>query len=403
MEKATHYFARQPIVDAEGNTFGFEFFYRNNIGESGFDNPRAATASILVTLLNQTGLQAAAGDRVVFVNIDTSILLTDLLLSAPPAKFVFELSTDAKLGSKERDVLKALSAKGYRFALEGVKYTPDIAARFEMLLPYVDYVKVNTAACDIDNLPLLVQVFEGKTLIAERIEIQEVFEAYRDKGFRYFQGYYFAEPTLIGHNRIDPKHLGVVKIYNMILSDTPMEQIAKELKSHNELTMQLLQYLNSTSMKNAFPNRSIEEIINKVGMERLKHWLSMIIFSKSAQTVENVKSPLSMLMEQRIDVMHCTISALQSEDRQLFEKARLMAFLSLMEPVLGVPLTTVLDQVPVEQNIEDALTLHTGRLGKIYALTLALEKHDSALVRVLMDDLGLELDILPTLKNLIKM
>lgn len=403
MERSTHYFARQPIFDSAKNIFGYEFFYRNNVGESNIEDPRAATASILVALLNQTGLQSAAGDSTIFVNIDPSILQTDLLLAAPAKKFVFEINVDAQLGSKERDVLKSLHAKGYRFALEGVTHRSDVATRLAMFLPYIEFIKFNTAGTDLDLLPKTLTPLRDKRLIAERVEITEVFEAYKNLRFDFFQGYYFQAPELIEHNRIDPKHLGIIKIYNMLLNDTPMDQVAKELKSHNELTLQLLQYLSSTSMNNAYPNRSVEEIIHKVEKERLKQWISLIIFSKSGQNIDATKSPLSKLMEQRIDVMHCAIASMQSEDEELFENARLMAFLSLMEPVLGIPLSEVLHQLPVKQNIEDALLLHTGRLGKIYALALALEKHDSPEVRVLMDGLSLELDILPTLKNLIKM
>ena len=403
MDKATHYFARQPILDAAGNLFGYEFFYRNNVGANGIENPRAATASILVALLNQIGLKAGAGEHKVFINIDPSILLTDLLMIAPPEQFVFALCADAQFGSKERELLKFFHDKGYRFALENVRPYPDLPNRYTPIFPYVDYIKFDASATDMDLLPESLESIRGIKVMAERVEIEEVYDALKTLGFDYFQGYFFGEPALIGHNRIDPKHLGVVKIYNMLMSDTPMEQIAKEFRNHNELTLQLLQYLNSTSMKNAFPNRSIEEIVMKVGPDKLKGWLNLIIFSKTGQTIENGKSPLSKLMEQRIDVMHCTISALQSEDKQLFDRARLMAFLSLMEPVLGVPLETVLHNVPVEQPIEDALLLHSGRLGKIFALTLALEKEDSASIRVLMDDLSLEPEILPALKNMIKM
>jgi len=403
MEKATHYFARQPIMDAEGKIFGYEFFYRDNLGNSRMDDPRAATASILVALLNQVGLQAGAGTHKVFVNIDPSILLTDLLQIAPAERFVFSLGADAVLGSKERESLKAFHEKGYRFALENIRPVPDLSNRYMAVFAYVDYIKFDAAATDIELLPEALKNLAGKKLVAERIELAEVYEAYKALGFDYFQGYYFGEPLLIEHNRIDPKYLGVIRIYNMLLGGTPIEQVAAEFKNHNELTLQLLQYLNSTAMKNAFPNRSIEEIVAKVGPEQLKNWLQLIIFSKTGQAIEDGKSPLSKLMEQRIDVMHCTISALQSEDGHLFERARLLAFLSLIEPVLGVPLKTLLDNVPVEQSIEDALLLHTGRLGKIFALTLALEKEDSALIRVLMDELSLEPSILPTLKNMIKM
>jgi c-di-GMP phosphodiesterase len=403
MKNATQFFARQAIVDAQRKLFAYEFYYRDNAGESHMENPRAATASILVALLNQIGLRASAGEHIVFINIDTSILLTDLLLSAPAERFVFAMDSDVQLGNKEREVLKTLHEKGYRFALENVKASREIETRYTTILPYIDYVKFNISATDIESLSGLLPVFAGKILIAERIEIEELFNACKTLGFAYFQGYYFEKPSLISHNRIDPKYLGVVKIYNMLLSGTPIEQVAKEFRHHNELTMQLLQYCNSTTMTNAYPNRSIEELVVKFGSEALKNWLQLIIFSKTGQTVENDKSPLSKLMEQRIDVMHCTIIAMQSEDGQLFDKARLMAFLSLMEPVLGVPLQNILDSVPVDQSIEDALLLHSGRLGKIFALSLALEQADATSVEILMNDLGLDPEVLPTLKNMIKL
>jgi len=403
MNTTSHIFARQPIVSASGTPFAFEFFYRNNLGESVFANPRAATASILVALLNQIGLDSGAGNRLLFINIDVSVLLTDLLLGTPAGRFVFELSAETPMGSKEREILKKLHALGYRFALDNVKPAPDLASRYDAILPYIDFVKFDTTACDMDLMPEAVQRLKGKKLIAQRVEIKEVFDAYKALGFHYFQGYYFEAPALVQHNRVDPKHLGVVKIYNMLLDGTPIEQVAREFKFHNELTLQLLQYLNSTSMKNAFPNRSVEEIVVKMGGEQLKNWLALIIFAKSAQTIDKKKSPLSKLMEQRIDVMHYVITALQSEDELLFEKARLMAFLSLMGPVFGIPLASVLKNVPVEQSIEDALLIHSGRLGKIFALTLALEKEDGASTRLLMEELGLEPELLPSLKNMIKM
>ncbi|MHC3995299.1 EAL and HDOD domain-containing protein [Thiomicrolovo sp. ZZH C-3] len=401
--KTTHTFARQPIVDAEKNTFGYEFFYRNSFGESGFENARAATAALLVALLNQIGLKKAAENRLLFINIDSSLLLTDLMLAVPPMSFVFSLPADAHLGTREAEVLKKLYESGYRFALENVDTQQGLTGVYDVLLPYIDYIKIDASATDNDLLPEIVDRFKGKQLIAERIEIDEVFDAYKEKGFRYFQGFACGAPVLMEYNRVDPKHMGVVKIYNMLLDGTPMEQIAKEMRSHNELSMQLLQYLHAFSLKNPYPNRSIEEIIVKMGAERLKHWLSLIIFAKSGQTIQSDKSPLSKLMEQRIDVMHCTISCMQSEDEQLFDSARLMALISLMEPVLGLPLKAALAGLPVEGNIEDALLLHSGRLGKIFGLALALEKDDSASIRLLMDELGLEPEILPTLKNMIKM
>lgn len=397
------YIARQPIMDRNRQLIGYEFFYRNEKGLSDSVSPRAMTASVMVSLLNQIGLKAGAGDGKIFVNVDTSILQSDLLLSAPTGPFVFEITAHEHLGNKEREMLQMYHKQGYRFALDNLSTALGIPESLKPLLPYIDYVKFNTTATDPDLLPPLLVLLEGKKLIAERVEIPDVFEAYLAMGFDFFQGYFFAKPSLIRHNRIDPKHLGLVKIYNMLINGTPIEEVGRELRNHNELMLQLLQYLGSTDMSDPYPNRSVEEILQKVGTDRLTKWLMMIIYSKSSQTIETDKSPFSKLVEQRIDIMKVIIQALHPiEEEKMIDQARLLAFISLMEPILDVPMRVLLDQIRVDQIIEDALLTHTGKLGRVFALCLAVEKDDYAAAMVLMNNLSLAHDLYTTLRSLKK-
>lgn len=403
MNMASMQIARQPILDRDRQIMGYEFFFRDENESITITNPRATTASVMVSLLNQIGLQASAGSSKLFVNVDTSILQSDLLMSAPQEQFVFEIDANAHLGNKEREMLQMYSEQGYKFALGNASTSVGIPKSLDTILHFIDYVKFDTTACDIDALPGIIRLLEGKKLVAERVEIPEVFEAYLDLGFDYFQGYFFAKPSLIRHNRIDPKHLGVVKIYEMLINETPIEQVALEFKKHNELTLQLLQYVNSTSISDAFPNRSIDEVLKKVGLDRLKKWLMMIIYSKSSRAVDTDKSPFSKLVEQRIDIMQAIIErADMIEKDKLLEQARFTAFLSLMEPILNVPMEVLLNQVRPEQAIEDALLVHAGKLGRIFALTHAVEEDDYAAAQILMKKLHLEIDFYETLRKMQK-
>ena len=82
------YLARQPILDRAENIIGYEFFYRNTYGECVIDDPRHATASVLVNLLNQIGSSTAFGELPAFINTDGPLLLTDILRTLPKEKFV---------------------------------------------------------------------------------------------------------------------------------------------------------------------------------------------------------------------------------------------------------------------------------------------------------------------------
>ncbi len=403
MNNATHFFARQPILDKNEQIYGYEFFYRNEKGESCFDNARSATAAVLVNLVNQMGLHSSGGDAKLFVNIDSGVLQSDILLSIPPERFVFELPVTTVVSIRVRELMQMLHGKGYRFAVDNATDDSDSLTAFDPVLPYIDYVKFNTMETDIDLLPATVARLKGKKLIAQRVEIPEVFEAYRDMGFDYFQGYFFAKLHLIKHNRIDPKHLGVIRIYNMLLGGTPMQQVSEEFKRHNELMLQFLQYVNSIGIADGSPNNSVEELLEKVGSDRLEQWLMMIIYSKSTRTVAAKKSPLSLMAEQRIDIMSTIIKTLHPlEEKRLCDQARLVAFISLMESVLNVPLAALLKQIQVDDDIGEALLAQSGRLGKIFALTLAVEKDDYAAAQVLLHSLSLDTSLYDELENLKK-
>ncbi len=404
MNNATPFFARQPILDRDKQIYGYEFFYRNREGKSVIDDPRSATAAVLVSLVNQVGLHSSTADAIAFINTDASILQSDILHSLPPERFVFELSTDALGAAGIRERLEILHTEGFRFAVDNAVADPALFHRIEPLLPHIDYVKFDTTATDIDLLPPLLDALEGKTLVAQRVEIPEVYEAYRDLGFDLFQGYFFAKLHLVQHQRIDPKHLGVLHLFDMVISGQPMSAVAEMLKQHNELALQFLQYLNSTGIAADIRTDSFESLLEKVGTERLEQWLMMIVYSKSAQMVDDSKSPFSLMIEQRVDIMGAVIKALRPADEaRMCEQARLSAFISMMETVLNVPMASILQQLKVDEAIEHALLSHSGELGRIFALALAVEKDDYAAAQVLIKSLGLSQDILPKLRHLRKL
>lgn len=382
--------ARQPILDRNETIMGYEFFFRNIDGECEFSDPRAATASVLVNLVNQTGLHQSAGDADIFINVSSPVLQSDIIYSLPAARFVFELPSDMIVGIKERELIGALHSKGYRFALDNAKFDDDYLKSVEKIMPFISYVKFDTTATDIESLKEILPHFRDKKLVAQRVEIPEIFEMYKELGFDYFQGYFFANMHLIKHNRIDPKHLGVITIYNLLITDTPLEHVAEVFGRHNELTLQLLQYVNSTGIMDATPQTSIASILQTVGYIRLRQWLTMIIFSKSSHAISEDKSPFSHMIEQRIDIMNTIISAIKPDNEQaMCDHARLTAFLSLMEKVLNVPMTLLLEQIKVDEIIKDALIANSGTLGRILALTFAIEKENRPAAQVLLRALHL--------------
>jgi EAL and modified HD-GYP domain-containing signal transduction protein len=392
--------ARQPIVDLNNNIIGNEFFYRNDAGEGDFTDPRSATSSVLVNILNQVGLNKSIGDAKAFINISGDLLLTDILYNLPKDPFVFELSADVQMGNKELANLEQLHLKGYTFALDNVRFDDDYIQNFTPALPYISYVKIDASQTDFESLEKNLALFRDQTLIAQKIEFQEIFDAYKAMGFRYFQGYFIAGVHTIEQNRIDPKHLGVIRIFNMLESDYQMDEICAEFERHNELTLQLLQFVKSIPKFNWSESHSVKEIITRVGKEKLMQWLMMIIYSRSSKNVNAAKSHYSILIQNRIDTMLGILAKLKvHENRKLQEQTRLVAMLSLLENVFEVDLETTLRAFYLEYAVEEALLNRSGIIGNLLSIALAIEEGNYATMQELLGQLELKVEDIEDILN----
>ncbi len=382
--------ARQPILNADKEVFGYELFYRDEVEDAQSSAPRFTTSNVLVNLLNQIGLQKGIGDARAFINVNSDILLTDILRNLPKDIFVFELSESMVMTKRVIEAIAELHRLGYSFALDNVTLTKEYYHNFLEVLPYVTYAKFDTMMTDIEQLESQLDHYGQFKLIAQKVEFHEVYETYKEMGFDYFQGYFFAKPHLIQQNRIDPKHLGVIRLFNLLQQETAVDDLADEFQRHNELSMQLLQFANSTALLKDKKTSSIREIIKEMGVKQLQQWLIMIIYSKSGKSINHEKSPHSILLQKRIDIMLDLLKVIHpAQIYEMSEKIRFLGFMSLLEAIFNVPLATVLKNFDVTDDIREALETNTGTLGRILALTLRIERSDFAATQSLLKSFGL--------------
>ncbi len=392
--------AKQPIVDLNNTTIGYEFFYRDDEGNRNFTDPRFATSSVLVNILNQVGVDNSIGDAKAFINISGDILLTDILYNLPKDIFVFELAADIHMGKKEIANLEQLHKKGYVFALDNARFEENYIGNFGPVLAYVDYVKFDTVQTDIETLQNNISIYKDKKLIAQKIEFQEVFDEYKRLDFDYFQGYFIAEIHTTEQNRLDPKHLGVIRIFNMLQSDYQIDDIAKEFEKHNELTLQLLQYVKSIPDFDLSGSPSIQEIITRVGEVKLMQWLMMIIYSRSSKKIETEKSSYSIMIQNRIDTMMGILSKLDAVGgSKILEQAHLVALLSLLDNVFDVEVGQTLKSFDLDPEVEDALLQKEGMLGNLLRIAIAIEEGNFATMQELLSTLELEVEDIEDILN----
>lgn len=384
------YIAKQPIFDIDEHIIGYELYYRNDDEDMSLPERRLATASLLVNVLNQVGLHTLVGSSKAFINIDAKILLTDIIYTIPKEHFILELNEDIQINQKEFESIKALQKEGYSFVLDNVHFNEDYIKNITPILPYVEYVKFDTTQTDVEYLAENMSLFDGKKLMAQKIESDYIQDAYKELGFQYYQGYHLARPELIKKNRIDPHHLGVIRLFNLLQGSVSMKDICIQFEKQNEIVLQLLQFVNSGGFDFDTTASSICEMLDRIGKKPLMQWLMLIVYAKSGRTSSNNINPCSIVVQNRIDLMMGILKRMDKDDEELLTQARFVALLSLLETVFEMPLPLILNELGVDDVIKDALLYQVGELGKLYSLTLSLEKADKEKAEKLLLAYGLE-------------
>lgn len=387
------YLAKQPVYGKDEHIFGYELYYRNDDHKMSLADRRLATASLLVSILNQMGLNSLVGSSKAYINIDAKILLTDIIYTIPKDRFILELNEDIQINQKEYECIKALNKKGYSFALDNVTFDQDYLDNITRILPHVDYIKFDTLNTDFELLKEKLSIFEGKKLMAQKVESIFIYNAYKEIGFDYFQGFYLGRPELIKKNRIDPHHLGVIRLFSLLQGPVSMSDLCAEFEQHNEIVLQLLQFVNSGGFEFETTPKTICDVLQYIGKRPLMQWLMLIVYAKSGRAGDDDTNPLSILVQNRIDLMLGILKRThKGEDEELSMQARFVVLLSLLETVFEMPLPLILEELAVEDKIKNALLNYEGELGRLYTLVLALEQSDQEKSEKLLLAYGLQVE-----------
>ncbi|MDQ7066780.1 MAG: HDOD domain-containing protein [Sulfurimonas sp.] len=200
-------------------------------------------------------------------------------------------------------------------------------------------------------------------------------------GCDWFQGYFFAKPKILENAKYEPSQMAVLKLYNLLMQDVNIDEIAKEFEVNHEITVQLLQFINSGSF--SFRNKisSIHHVLTLVGRIPLGQWLMLMIYSKSVS--KDKKSPLMLMVKHRTELMESILTALEPNVRSnMLGEAYFVGVLSLIDTVFGVELEILLAQMNISQEVREAILNEKGTLGEIFKLVKDIEKFDSYAVDV---------------------
>lgn len=373
------YLARQPIIDADSKLRAYEILYRDSSRRSNIDGDRQASASVITSVLNRFGTKSILGDKRAFVKIDEKFLLNDLIFSVPSQFFVFALLESVEMSERVIERLHQLYEKNYVLVINDIELNDEKMDKYREVFPYLSFIKIDFSKNLSYGLEYMVLELKSHNVraIATKIETPKDYNQARKIGCEWFQGYFFAEPKILENVKYEPTRMNVLNLYNLLIDDTNLDDITKEFENNPEITVQLLQFVNSGAFH--FQNKisSIHHVLTLVGRKPLAQWLMLMIYSKS---VANSKehTPLMIMIKNRTELMESILKAINPEARSnLIGEAYLVGVLSLIDVVFGKRMEEILENIHISETVKKAILQESDTLGEIYKLVKSIEAFDT--------------------------
>lgn len=372
------FLGRQPILDRSQNLAAFELLFRSgHFNGAQVEDDVFATATVINHAFTELGIEAVLGRQVGFINLSAPLLMSDVIELLPRSKVVLEILETVRVTDALAQRCRTLKQAGFTLALD------DFTGReleFEPLLDIVDIVKVDVQYMDPAALHETTARLKrlDVRLLAEKVDTRERADQCMALGYHLFQGYYFARPSILSGKRMSHAETALMRLLSLVLTDAATDQVEAVFKQNPDLSVNLIKLVNSVAIGGRGEIRSLRDAIAVLGRRHLQRWLQVLLFASSSAPGADFPSPLLVLAATRGKLMELIAQGLHTPERELADRAFMAGILSLVNALLGMPMQDIVGNMPLDQDIKDALLERSGRLGAMLVLVEALEESDLA-------------------------
>ncbi|MEK6662964.1 MAG: EAL domain-containing protein [Pseudomonadota bacterium] len=368
------FLARQPILDRNQSIVAYELLFRS--GQQNFaqiENELNATASVIISLFNEMGVQSVLGNERGFINVSGGFLMSDMIELLPTNQIVIELLETIEITPMILERCRKLKQHGFSLALDDFVLMNE---QNQDLLPIVDVIKVDLLQLSPDELTKTVHKLRAypAKLLAEKVESREQFEHCMQIGFHFFQGYYFAKPVILTGKRAEPSTIALFKLLSLVLDDASGEDLEGAIKGDSNLTYNLLKLVNSVGSGASQKIDSLAKAIILIGRRQLQRWLQLLLYTINDKG--QTSNPLMLLAATRAKMLEILCRCMNNQDTAMQDRAFITGSFSLLDTLLSMPMVDVMAQLSMHEEVKLALIERTGLLGQLLTLVESLEKGD---------------------------
>lgn len=389
---SSKYIVRQPIKDTEGNIKGYEILYHgdNQAFSSDSASNEFAVADTIYSFLMENN--DVFKETLHFMTFTTTLLMKKTPRFFEKDNLVIQIDDSVIIHPLAMHVLQKFVKEGYKIAVNEFQFAP----RYLALLDSIDYIKVNMETTSKVSLRNIINISRSmsKKVIATEVNNEKDYKLAQEMGIDYMEGSYVAAKMKTKAHSSGYLQSNFFRLLTAITRDDPdIEEIERIISVDATLTYGILKLVNSCYFALRREVTSVRQAIVTIGLGDLRQWAYLLSASNAENQIEEGAEEFLRLSFMRASF--CTQLLRYAKEIPLSKhEAYLMGMFSTLNCLIDAPMEEILEQVPLCEQVKEALIHRSGRAGMLYELVICYEQADWERIDELSEALGIPSNLL---------
>ncbi|EPR38718.1 diguanylate phosphodiesterase metal dependent hydrolase domain containing protein [Desulfovibrio sp. X2] len=381
-------FARQPIFDGDERVWGYDLFYRDSPEAEAavITDGQMATLTVAANAFSHSERAPSRDETRVMLSFTEEAVIEELPLVLPSKSTVVKLREPDVLLPELVEAVRRIRAEGFLVALDDFSAHPG----FTPLYRQADILIIDALEKDGFEVKRLLSgaaAFPAKVM-AKRVEERSRYETLRKLGVSLYQGFFIQKPTVVPGRKLSSNEASRLNLFRILQRDEPdFNELAALIQTDVSISFRLLSFLNSATF--SFPQKvhSIKQAIVILGWNKVRNWLRLIILTDMLPPGKSSELPyLSAIRGKFLEKAGASRSDPAQEPASLF----LLGLFSLLDAMFDMPMEEILESLPLETAIADALCGRESPYVLWIDLAKCFESGNWERLDVTMEELGLD-------------
>ena len=359
------FISRQPVVDGHMRVTGYRVAYAT---ADGTEHGEGTAARLLGDVLSGVGLDELVGESLAHLPLSRELLLALGVPPVRPDRVLLRIAHDTAGDPEVAGVLDALTGRGYALSLHELP-GPDFDASLLEMFGTVEIELRASSPEDAARAVARIQAARATALASGLVDYKE-FEHAKGLGFELFSGPFYASRHKAAVRKIPIGEMGtLVALAALQGGSATIEELEQVIDRDVGLSVKLLRYINSAYVGLRGSISSIHQAVMMLGSRGVSRWALLVALTGGPSAPREL-SVVGLTRARMCELLGAEASSVAGD--QLFT----VGLLSVADALLQVPLETIVEELPLADDVSAALLQRDGPAGAILKAVVSYEQGD---------------------------